>query len=216
MTSFTNCTYKSLIRPIPPGINLANVTAQEPMTTCQYCAAIVPDRRKAENGLIKINYERVDLYPDFPKLKSSARNGCGLCRFLRKTIRAKWATRPMEEWGVGPLREKEGLWDELFASPWDQKVRIRKLAFSLGKMTPASPTPNNTAEQFNQNSMVVSFSLDFGPATVPTLSEGTTPYGDISQVLGFKVWDCHGETGVFLCWCWSLMLRITSRSQFDP
>jgi hypothetical protein len=194
MASLTEWTYKSLIKPIAPSSNLANVTAQEPSATCQRCAAIVPDRRKAVNGLIKINYEHIDLYPDFPELKASAKVGCGLCKLIRKTIRTKWATRPMEEWGVGPLREKEGLWDELFKAPWDRKVKIHSLTFSLKPVLNASPTPLATIDsaQKDQQSIVIGFNLEFGPATLLSSSDETALYGEIGQVLGFKVYDSQG------------------------
>jgi hypothetical protein len=201
MAPLTEWTYKSLIKPIAPSNNLGNARAQEPSRTCQNCAAVVPDRRRAINGLIKINYERVDLYPDFPELKASAKAGCGLCRIIRKTIRAKWAIRPMEEWGVGPLREKEGLWDELLKAPWNRKVKIHKLSFSLKKVPNALPIPSDagaTTEQDDCQGMVVFFGLEFGPATLLSSSDGTDLYGEISQVLGFKVYDSQGA------WAFSL------------
>jgi hypothetical protein len=195
MASLTEWTYKSLIKPIAPSSNLANVTAQEPSAMCQSCAAIVPDRRKAVNGLIKIDYERIDLYPDFPGLKASAKTGCGLCKTIRKNIRTKWAIRPMEEWGVGPLREKEGLWDELFEAPWDRKVKIHSLSFSLKYFSNVSPRPSGTIDSAtkDQQGMVVGFNLEFGPATLLNSSDGTTLYGEIGQVIGFKVYDSQGE-----------------------
>jgi hypothetical protein len=199
MASLKGFTYTSLIKPIPPDTNLANVSAQEPIKTCQSCAAIVPDHRKANKGIIAINYERVDLYPDFPDLKASARNGCGLCKFLRKTIRAKWATRPMEEWGVGPLSEKEGVFNELLASSWDRKVRIRNLAFLLENTSNSFSTPvDKSPDQVNHNGMVVRLALQFGPATLPAAPEGTPPYGDISQVIGFRVFASQGELNLRL------------------
>ncbi len=193
----TEWTYKSLIQPISPRNNLANVVALEPSGTCRPCSVIVPDRSKCVNGAIKINYERIDLYPDFPDLKASAKAGCGLCRLMRKTIRAKWAVRPMEEWGVGPLREKEGLWDELFASPWDRKVNIHDLKFSLKKIADASTAPpdaKSTAEQDDYQGVVVFFGFEFGPATRLTSSDGKSLYGEIGQIVGFKVYDSQGVT----------------------
>lgn len=199
MASSAEWTYKSLIKPIAPSYNLANIAAQEPIPTCQSCAAIVPDRRKAVKGLVRIDYERIDLYPDFPRLKASAKSGCGLCRLIRKTIRTKWATRPMEEWGVGPLREKEGLWDELFEAPWDRKVKIHNLTFSLQNLSNPSSTPLNImllAQQDNHNGMVVSFGLEFGPATLLNSSDGTALHGEIGQQLGFTVYDSQGEPAI--------------------
>jgi hypothetical protein len=195
MADLTMWTYKSLIKPIAPSNNLANVRAQEPSKTCRSCAAVVPDRRKAINDLIKIDYKRVDLYPDFPELKASAKAGCGLCRLIRKTIRAKWAIRPMEEWGVGPLREKEGLWDELLKAPWDRKVKIHKLSFSLKKVPNALPMSSDTratTEKDVHQGMVVFFGLEFGPVTLLSSPDGAGLYGEIGQVLGFKVYDSQG------------------------
>jgi len=199
MVPLTEWTYKSLIKPIAPSKNLANVRAREPSKTCQSCAAVVPDRRKAVNGLIKINYERVDLYPDFPELKASAKAGCGLCRLIRKTIRAQWAIRPMEEWGVGPLREKEGLWDELLKAPWDRKVKIHKLSFSLKGVPntlPMSSDNRGTTEQNDYQGMVVFLGLEFGPATLLSSPDGVDLYGEIGQVLGFKVYDSQGARAI--------------------
>lgn len=78
-------TYKILIRPIPPKVNLASVAAQLGCKTCDEYAVIVPDRRKAQNCLIRTSYDRVDLWQDFPALKSSAKLGCGMCRVRRSS-----------------------------------------------------------------------------------------------------------------------------------
>jgi hypothetical protein len=215
MASLIDWTYKSLIKPIAPSSNLANVTDQEPSRTCESCAGIVPDRGKAVNGLIKIDYERIDLYPDFPGLKASGNDGCGLCRLMRKTMRAKWAIRPMEEWGVGPLSEEEGLWDELFKAPWDRKVKIHKLAFSLKNVSNASSMPLDTtapAKQDDHRGMVVGFNLEFGPATLLNSPDGTALYGEIGQVLGFKVYDSQGEPSIL---SEGGTLTTVGRPQFD-
>lgn len=195
MTSLTERTHRSLIKPIEPINNLANITAREPSKTCQSCAAIIPDRRKCVKGLIKINYERIDLYPDFPELKASAYAGCGFCKYIRKTIRAKWAVRPMEEWGVGPLREKEGLWEDFFTAPWDCKVKIHNLLFSLDKESDTSPVPLDvmtSTEEDDYPGMVISFGFEFGLATLLTSSDGASLYGEIGQRIGFKVFDSQG------------------------
>jgi hypothetical protein len=81
-------TYRALIKPVPPTINLANVSSQPGYNTCQFCAVIVPDRSKVQNGLIRTSYDRIDYFPNFPELKSSAKAGCGLCKVIRKTIRS--------------------------------------------------------------------------------------------------------------------------------
>jgi len=193
MASFPNVTYRSLVQPLPHKINLANVIDQEASKTCQSCSSIVPDRRKAKNGVIKTSYERIDLYPDFPELKSSSKAGCGMCRLIRKEIRAAWAVRPMEEWGLGPLREKEGLWDELFTSPWDRKVRIYKVTFAIaGNANSSAAFDVGTAKEDGENGMVVSLNLEFGPSTRLRSAHEEGRFGEIGQVIGFKVFDSQG------------------------
>jgi hypothetical protein len=176
-------THEALIKPIPSRINLANVADQDPSKTCESCAVIIPDRSKAKGGLIKTSYERIDLYPEFPDLKASAKAGCDLCRLIRKSIRKTWAIRPMEEWGVGPIREKDGLWDELLDAPWNRKVRIHKVTFNL-----------ESATEKVQDGVVASLGLEFGPATQFVSGETDYQYGEIGQALSFKVFDSRGET----------------------
>jgi hypothetical protein len=190
MFSVAQSTYKSLIKPIAPSINLANIATQEPCKACSACAAIVPDRTKARNGIIKLSYERIDLYPEFPGLKASAKAGCGLCRLLRKNIRTNWGIRPMEEWGMGAIRE-DSHWAELLESPWDKKVRIHGLHFTLKKPMDATSTSSNGG---GSGGMVLSLSFEIGPATQYISLDGTVPYGDIGQLLSFKVFDSHGKT----------------------
>jgi hypothetical protein len=107
---------------------------------------------------------------------------------IRKAIRSQWSVRPMEEWGVGPLREKEGLWDELFISPWDRRVKIHNMAFTV---------PNEEVELPNRWGLVVSLSFEFGPETKLALPDGSGTYGDIGRVVSFKVFDSQGELNGF-------------------
>lgn len=185
-------TYKVLIRTIPPRLNLANAATQEASKTCQYCSTLVPDRSNIKDGLIRTSYERIDLYPDFAELKASAKAGCGLCRLIRKTIRSAWAVRPMEEWGVGPLSEKDSYWDELFASTWDKKIRIHSAKFSVSDIHAKS----QTSSRQDAESVVVSLSMEFGPLTKPHTPDGDQDHGEIGQVISFKVFDQQG-TGSF-------------------
>lgn len=194
MASPQRATYRALIKPIPAKVNLANVAYQNAGKTCKACSTIVPDRGKlSKNGIsIKCEYERVDLYPDFPDLKVSARDGCEMCRLMRKTIRTAWAERPMEEWGVGPLRENDGLWDDLFVEPWDQKVKIYQPVF-MTEEAPNKPFP--TAEMGNVDSrmMVTTLHLEFGPASTVAVSGSNDEYGKISRIVSFKVFDSVGK-----------------------
>jgi hypothetical protein len=185
MDSATSLTYKSLIKPIPAKSNLSNILGQSPSQTCKHCSLIVPDCSKSDNGLIRTDYERVDQYPEFPGLKASAKAGCELCKLFRRTIRSVWAARPMEEWGVGPLQEKEGLWDEMFAAPWDGKVKIQKVSFNL--------TADSTVNNEGKAKSIVSMGLEFGPATRFVSGDNTNGHGDIGRVINFKVFDSEGK-----------------------
>ncbi|KAK0104260.1 hypothetical protein ONS96_005352 [Cadophora gregata f. sp. sojae] len=105
MAHLPETTYNALITPIPAKINLANVADHDAGKICGPCSTIVPDRRKLNKvgTPIKCGYERVDLYPDFPDLKASSKSAT--------------------------LREDDGLWDDLFADPWDRKVKIYQPTF---------------------------------------------------------------------------------------
>lgn len=181
-------TYRALIRPIPTRLNLSNVLNQEACEPCKHCVILVPDRSKANNGLIKTSYERIDLYPEFNELRISAKAGCELCRTIRKTIRSAWAVRPMEEWGFGPLSEKDSYWDDLFTSTWDRKVKIHSANFSVADARSTSQTSLNE----RPSAMVVTLSMEFGPLTKPPVSSDIQDYGNISQVISFKVFDQQG------------------------
>ena len=197
MASAEQWTYKSLIKPIPPRINLANVSAQQPSKPCRFCSAIVPDRRRAKRGLIKAVYERIDLYPGFPELKASAKAGCGLCRLMRKMIRSNWAVRPMEEWGVGQLREKDGLWLDMFDESWDRKVKIHKMAFNIQEVgRNSASTSGPIGSEDDHSGMLTSLNLEFGPATQYAFPDGSFKYGEIGQVLRFKAFDSEGKRRV--------------------
>lgn len=187
-------TYEALIKPIPLQLNLANAQDHTPSKTCQSCALIVPDRGKARRGLIQTGYERVDYYPHFPELKASAKAGCGLCRIFRKTIRKSWAVLPMEEWGIGPVRREEGMWDELLDAPWDRKVKIHKVTFEVEntRASPGSQT-DSTSAQVLEDGVVVTLGLEFGPATQFVSLETDFQYGEIGQAISFKVYDSQGE-----------------------
>lgn len=178
-------TYRSLIKPIPPSVNLSNVDLQEPFRTCSHCSTIVPDRSNEKVGIIKTPYERVDLFPYFPELKSSAKAGCCLCKLIRKTVRSAWAARPMEEWGYGPLSEKDSYWDDLFRAPWNRKVKIHSAQFTLLPTSTAFPSDVRSPSQ-GRDGMVANLSFEFGPLT----QDGE--HGDISQIVSFRVFDGQG------------------------
>ncbi|KLU92596.1 hypothetical protein MAPG_11541 [Magnaporthiopsis poae ATCC 64411] len=173
-------TYRHLITPIPLKNSIANILKAPSCQPCEHCKAAVPDRAKAKNGSIHTTYERVDEYPDFPALNTSAKSGCGLCRIFRKTLRRDWAVRPMDERGIGPLSDSDGLLDE----PWDGKVRIFNLIFHLEPLVDAG-LPR--AKQMG--SVITAMSLEFGPATVARSEDGCALHEEISQIINFKAYD---------------------------
>jgi len=172
------------------------------MQTCSLCKAAVPDRAKAANNVIKTDYELVDTFPHFPILKKSIAAGCGLCWIIRKALRHNWAARPMEEWGVGPLSERDPAFADLLDEPWDCRVRISSLKFVfdsfLGSQEAKRDTDvNNPSPQ--RGGMVTGMSLEFGPVTPSPTDDCAQLHDDISQVLRFKVFDSIGTFATMTC-----------------
>lgn len=179
-------TYRHLITPVPLKNSIANISKAPSCQPCEHCKAALPDRAKAKNRSIHTTYERVDEYPDFPALNTSAKSGCGLCRIIRKALRRNWAVRPMEEWGVGPLSDDDV--GDLLDEPWDGKVRIFNLTFQFAPLGDAS-LPH--AKQMG--GVITGMTLEFGPATVARSEDGCALHGDISQIISFKAYDSVGE-----------------------
>jgi hypothetical protein len=192
LNSFVMASYRDLVRPIPAKHNLSNVVDITALDTCTDCRAVVPDRRKAKNNTIKTGYMRVDEYPGFPGLKSSAKSGCALCEIIRKTLRQSWAVRPMEEWGNRPLSENDSFWDYLMDYPWDRKVRISRLSFRFSPLVNSKPEKGLPSSQLG--GMITGMSLEFGPATQGIDENGNVLHEHISQVLGFKCYDSIGKS----------------------
>ena len=199
-------TYKALVRPIPPTINLENVANSPACKTCEYCATIIPDRTQLVGRNIRINFERIDLYPDFPNLKASAKLGCGLCHMIRKTIRATWATRVMEESSRGPLSVKAEQYDELFRCSWDGKVRLYGVSFSSG-LEPGNDFDSATKEDKEK---VVKLHLGLGLATKTPLPSLYAGYMDISKTVSFNVYDSQGKFWPMLVASIELLIRTLS------
>ncbi len=132
MSSAMDPTYLALTKPIPDRLNLSNISSQPPCLPCEHCRLFIPDRAEATtSGRISIPYHRVDLYPDFPGLKASAKAGCDLCRLIRKAIRSSWAARPMDDRSGNALSDREPMYYELFDTLWDRKVRIYNARFTF-------------------------------------------------------------------------------------
>ena len=63
-------------------MNLGNVADARPYwpNPCNFCQALVPNRtRMGQMGRAETDYERVDYFPAFPGLTSSAQAGCLFC-----------------------------------------------------------------------------------------------------------------------------------------
>ena len=190
-------TYRDLINPVPPRLNLSNIQNHPASPPCAICHKLLPDRQPVKNNIIKTDYELVDTFPDFPGLRVSAKLGCELCRFLRKTIRTTWAVRPMEEWGVGALSEKEGLWNELFETPWDGIVKIQNARFTFTPF-PGSNAGDNSLNSPQLDGVLTRLTLDFGPASTPKGKDDEELHGDISQMLSFKAYSSIGTRTFFM------------------
>lgn len=56
--------------------------------SCQCCAVFTFNHFEAftaSYNTLKVDYERTDAYPEFPKLKASAKDGCIFCGLLRSS-----------------------------------------------------------------------------------------------------------------------------------
>jgi hypothetical protein len=108
---------------------------------------------------------------------------------IRKTIRATWATRVMEESSRGPLSVKAERYDELFRCSWDGKVRLYGVKFSSG-LEPGKDFDSATKEDKEK---VVKLHLDLGLATKTPLPSRSAGYMDISKTVSFNVYDSQGK-----------------------
>jgi hypothetical protein len=201
-------TYEHLIRPTPLRKSLADVAWLPTEKPCERCRKAVPDRSKAVNDVVRTDFEAVDRFPQFPSLKSAAKLGCGLCHLIRKTIRQQWATRPMEEWGVGPLSDRDETLEDLLNTTWDGLVRIFNLRFTF------QPFPTDSVNEMRKvaqmGGIITCLSLEFGPASAPCDPDGNPLHSEISQIIGFKVYDSIGELQRIMC-CQSLKVLTTSQ-----
>jgi hypothetical protein len=180
-------TYRALTRPIPPFSNISNIGPKPADTPCTHCVALKPARETARGERIETSYDRIISYPSFSELKKSALKGCGMCWLLRKTLKAQWIKRPMEEIGVGVLSEKDGLFDDLLDEEWDCKVRISRAFFVF--MPAFHPLGDNSQTEGIVTHLTFMVSL----LNVPMGDDGQEVYGTIEKTLAFKVYDSAGE-----------------------
>ncbi|KAI1764446.1 HET-domain-containing protein [Hypoxylon sp. FL1150] len=83
------------------GLNLSNIESTRATLPCSHCAAIVPDRNKVNVDTIDTTYERIDTYPEFPGLRSSAEAGCHLCGLLQRCLSTQ-ASLDMDQGNTPP------------------------------------------------------------------------------------------------------------------
>ena len=187
-------TYRALLDPIPPKLNLSNINSAPSAPLCEDCASSAPDRRSAVRNRIATPYDRIDTYPHFPLLKAGSASGCGLCRILRTALRKAWAARPMEEWGGrGALHEKDEYWDGLWDVEWDGKVRIWRMVWTLEPFVTGNLSDVEGAKVGPRGGgMLTSLAVEFGPASSAVDEDGVELHGDIGLVLAFKTYDSIG------------------------
>lgn len=114
------------------GLNLSNAESALAALPCSHCATIVPDRSKVDDGDIRTKYERIDIYPKFPGLQSSAEAGCRLCRLLQQCLSTQ-ASRDIEQGNTPPI----DLPDSSQCPTWNLDVKI-DIQFSFIPFTPVS------------------------------------------------------------------------------
>jgi hypothetical protein len=90
----------------------------------------------------------------------------------------------MEEWGVGPMRQQDGLWQDMFEASWDGKVKLHNVVFQI------APHLENAHKE---TSTTISLGLEFGPVTSFVSKNGDIRHGEIGRVISFKVFDSHGK-----------------------
>lgn len=65
-----------------------------------------------------------DTYPEFPKLRSSARNGCSLCALLRLALQDKYSAEAI---ATEESQYDESIRDTWPTNGWDHRVTICRL-----------------------------------------------------------------------------------------
>jgi hypothetical protein len=196
-------TYRRLAQPIPPKLNLSNITttpASPPCPTCRHI--LLQDRSSIRGTTIPVDELQIsDTFPDFPALQTSALiAGCGFCDLLRKAILSAWGTKahPMLESGVTPLMEEDDSYEPLFAAAWDGAVKIHRAQFRFKPFGGSFQHEqkfvwNEVAGSPEQrDGIVVGMSVEFGPATEPLSEEGDALVGEMGTVLYLKVFDSVG------------------------
>jgi hypothetical protein len=129
-------TYRCLVEPIRPTSPPPVLSDQHDSDAlCDYCQNIAKNFQEISGWLKRgerirpVEYVRLDHYPHFPKLTTSAEQGCACCALLCYTITKNWCLRSFAEDGVGDLDDGTRLYSEFLNTEWDGEVRIDDLRF---------------------------------------------------------------------------------------
>ncbi|OTB03587.1 hypothetical protein M426DRAFT_12308 [Hypoxylon sp. CI-4A] len=167
-------------------LKLLNVEDSSGLKPCRACEAIVPDRRRLDDiGNIPTTYERIDIYPEFPGLLSSADQGCRLCCFLQE----EFSSRAFLDIEFGRVPASWASQD----SSWDRRVKI-SVSFSFLPFIPVSPA-NNFAYRLDgfppqYNGVVNSMLADYKPVIGPLRGKDDVPWN--GAVVEYSVFDSPG------------------------
>lgn len=94
---------------------------------CAHCRVLNPHKGESRSGRISIQYNRVDQYPHFPELKSSAGRGCAFCGLLRHALLDKYGDEKMTEAENDFSSSIRAEWS---MSEWSGQVNIDGAVFS--------------------------------------------------------------------------------------
>ena len=130
-------TYACLLEPIRPTSPPPLLSdQQDSKLLCGYCENIATSFQEISGPLKRgerlrpVEYARLDSFPDFPTLKTSAEQGCACCALLRFAIRKNWSLRRFTEYGTGDFDDGTPLYAQFLATEWDGQVRIDDLRFA--------------------------------------------------------------------------------------
>lgn len=192
-------TYADLLKPITSDVKSLKLSSDPVSIICGHCTALIPDFSKVEKyRLIRLTYDRTDVFPDFPALLASVNLGCQFCGLLRYAIQSTWGSGRMEEWYRGTLHPKDAYWTDLWDREWDGRVRIGKGSYSL-EMNTAS---NDTRGIIGNGLTTLAFEV--GPWEFSRMLEkGEDGHNKISQSVAFKVLSSGGisPSSGHLCGC---------------
>ncbi len=97
-----------------------------PHAPCAHCRAISPHNGNNNNGRIRIPYDRVDQYTNFPALKASAGKRCAFCGLLRHALQDKYSDEKIAEAESDFDPSVRAKWS---VSGWNGQVTVDRAVF---------------------------------------------------------------------------------------